>query len=168
MKYPQWQNGISPEIHKNDKVMKRVLLVLSLILAAFFNVMAAEQVIHSYIYHDFKVYDRNYNLIEEIPSKNGDPMGLFLVAEIDGETYLSATVGKETGYEFKIVLSKQINDKNGTHADVYAGSMSVEGQTKPLQVFVCYSKSLMPDVIVVDVFNSPTLIELSGLVKAGH
>lgn len=85
--------------------MKRVLLVLSLILAAFFNIMAAEQVIHSYIYHDFKVYDREYNLIEEIPSKNGDPMGLFLVAEIDGETYLSATVGKGTAYEFKIVLS---------------------------------------------------------------
>ena len=61
-----------------------------------------------------------------------------------------------------------VDEKDGTRADVYAGGMTVEGQTVPLQVFVCYSKSTIPDVIIVDVFNSPTLIELSRLVKAGH
>lgn len=93
---------------------------------------------------------------------------MFIVAEIEGEKYLSVTVGKDSAYEFKIVLSKTIEEEDGTHADVYAGGMTVEGETVPLQVFVCYSKTPIPDVILVDVFNSPTLIELSRLVKAGH
>ena len=67
-----------------------------------------------------------------------------------------------------LVVSDFVDEKDGTRADVYAGGMTVEGQTVPLQVFVCYSKSTIPDVIIVDVFNSPTLIELSRLVKAGH
>lgn len=103
-----------------------------------------------------------------MPSSSGDPIGLFLVAEIDGEKYLSVTVGDESAYEFRVALSKNVDENDGTRADVYAGGMTVEGQTVPLQVFVCYSKSSIPDVILVDVFNSPTLIELSRLVKAGH
>lgn len=132
------------------------------------NLSAAERVIHSYLYHGFKVYDRENNLIQDTPSLSGDPIGLFLVAEIDGEKYLSVTVGDESPYEFRVALTKNIDEKDGTRADVYAGGMTVKGQTVPLQVFVCYSKSSIPDVILVDVFNSPTLIELSRLVKAGH
>lgn len=148
--------------------MKKLLFVIVWMLIASFSVSASERVIHSYLYHGFSVYDRDNNLIQENPSSNGDPIGLFIVAEIDGEKYLSVTVGDESAYEFRIVLSKKVNEKDGTHADVYAGGMTVEGQTVPLQVFVCYSKSTIPDVIIVDVFNSPTLIELSRLVKAGH
>lgn len=148
--------------------MKKNLLVLALIFFTSFALSATEHVIHSYLYHGFKVYDRENNLIQDTPSSSGDPIGLFIVTEIEGEKYLSVTVGKDSAYEFKIVLSKTIEEEDGTHADVYAGGMTVEGETVPLQVFVCYSKTPTPDVILVDVFNSPTLIELSRLVKAGH
>ena len=103
-----------------------------------------------------------------MPSSSGDPIGLFIVAEIDGEKSLSVTVGEKSTYEFRVALSKNVDEKDGTRAEVYAGGMTIEGQTVPLQVFVCYSKSTIPDVIIVDVFDSPTLIELSRLVKAGH
>lgn len=148
--------------------MKKILLVGAFILFVSLVLSAKEHVIHSYLYHGFKVYDRENNLIQDAPSTSGDPIGLFLVAEVDGEKFLSVTVGNDSAYEFKIVLSKSIEEKEGTHADIYAGGMTVEGQTIPLQVFVCYSKSTIPDAIIVDVFNSPTLIELSRLVKAGH
>ncbi len=148
--------------------MKKVLLVVALMLIASFNLSAAERIIHSYLYHGFKVYDRENNLIQDMPSSSGDPIGLFLVAEIDGKKYLSVTVGDESAYEFRVALSKNVDEYDGTCADVYAGGMTVEGQTVPLQVFVCYSKYSIPDVILVDVFNSPTLIELSRLVKAGN
>lgn len=137
-------------------------------LNAAFGISASERVIHSCLYHCFKVYDRDSKLINEIPSSNGDPIGLFIVAEIDGEKYLSITVGDDSVYEFKIALSKNIDEVDGTRAEVYAGGMSVEGQTVPLQVFVCFSKSSIPDNVLVDVFNSPTIIELSQLVKAGY
>lgn len=148
--------------------MKKLLFIFVLMLTASFSINAAERVIHSYLYHGFKVYDRENNLIQEIPSSSGDPIGLFTVAEIDGEKYLSVTVGDKSAYEFRVALSKDVNETDGTRADVYAGGMTVEGQTVPLQVFVCYSQSTIPDVIIVDVFNSPTLIELSRLVKAGY
>ncbi|MGM9795527.1 MAG: hypothetical protein ACI3ZZ_04840 [Candidatus Aphodosoma sp.] len=148
--------------------MKKVLFILGMMLTVSISVNATENIIHSYIYHGFKVYDRDYNLIQDNPSSNGDPIGLFIVADINGEKYLSVTAGEEPVYEFKIALTKNVDDKDGTHTDVYAGGMTVEGQIVPLQVFVCYSKSAIPDVILVDVFNSPTLIELSRLVKAGH
>lgn len=148
--------------------MKKLQFVFALMLIASFSISAAERVIHSYLYHGFKVYDRENNLIQEIPSSSGDPIGLFVVAEIDGEKYLSVTVGDKSAYEFRVALSKDVNETDGTRADVYAGGMTVEGQTVPLQVFVCYSQSTIPDVIIVDVFNSPTLIELSRLVKAGY
>ena len=168
MKYLQLPNGINHVIRKSDKVMKKLLLIFTLMLIASLHLSAAERVIHSYLYHGFKVYDRENNLIQEMPLSSGDPIGLFLVAEINGEKYLSITVGDESVYEFRVALSKNVDEKDGTRADVYAGGMTVEGQTVPLQVFVCYSKSTIPDVIIVDVFNSPTLIELSRLVKAGH
>lgn len=148
--------------------MKKIYSLLVLMLFTSFALSASEHVIHSYIYHGFKVYDRENNLIQDTPSSSGDPIGLFLVAEVDGEKFLSVTVGNDSAYEFKIVLSKSIEEKDGTRADIYAGGMTVERQTLPLQVFVCYSTSTIPDVIIVDVFNSPTLIELSQLVKAGH
>lgn len=168
MKYLLWLNDIKHVIRNSDNGMKKLLFVFVLMLIASLNVSASERVIHSYLYHGFKVYDRDNNLIQEIPSSSGDPIGLFIVAEIEDEKYLSVTVGDESAYEFRIALSKNVDDKDGTHADVYAGGMPVEGQTVPLQVFVCYSKSIIPDVIFVDVFNSPTLIELSRLVKAGY
>ncbi|MDE5822490.1 MAG: hypothetical protein K2H63_08430 [Paramuribaculum sp.] len=148
--------------------MKNVLFAFAMMLVASFNLSAAERVIHSYLYHGFEVYDRENNLIQEMPTSSGDPFGLFLVAEIDGEKYLTITVGETSLYEFRVALSKNVDEKDGTRADVYAGGMTVEEQIVPLQVFVCYSKSTIPDVIIVDVFNSPTLIELSRLVKAGH
>lgn len=168
MKYLLWLNGIKHVIRNSDKGMKKLLFVFVLMLTASFSAGASERIIHSYLYHGFKVYDRDNNLIQEAPSSSGDPIGLFIVAEIDGEKYLSVTIGDESAYEFRIALSKNVDEKDGTHADVYAGAMTVEGQTVPLQVFVCYSKSTIPDVIIVDVFNSPTLIELSRLVKAGY
>ena len=125
---------------------------------------AKERVIHSYLYHDFKVYDRENNITEDIPSAIGKPIGLFIIAEIDGENFLSITLGKDILYKFKIVLSKNIDGEDGTRAVVYAGGMIVKGQTVPLQVFVCYSKSSIPDSIMVDVFDSPTLIVLNKLV----
>lgn len=148
--------------------MKKFLFIFNLMLFASLNLSAAERVIHSYLYHGFKVYDRENNLIQEMPSSSGDPIGLFIVAEIDGEKSLSVTVGEKSTYEFRVALSKNVDEKDGTRAEVYAGGMTIEGQTVPLQVFVCYSKSTIPDVIIVDVFDSPTLIELSRLVKAGH
>lgn len=148
--------------------MKKTLLVGAFVLFVSFVLSAKEQVIHSYLYHGFTVYDRENNLIEDMPSASGDPIGLFLVAEVDGEKYLSVTVGNDSVYEFMILLSKSIEEKDGTRADIYAGGMTVEEQSVPLQVFACYSTSTIPDVIIVDVFNSPTLIELSRLVKAGR
>lgn len=148
--------------------MKKTFLILALMLLASLSLRAAEHIVHSFIYHGFKVYDRENNLIQDMPSTSGDPIGLFLVAEIEGEKHLTITVGKDSAYEFKVALSKAVEGKDGDHADVYAGAMTVEGQTVPLQVFVCYSKSSVPDVILVDVFNSPSLIELSRLVKAGY
>lgn len=146
--------------------MRKTLLLLILTLFTSFSVGATKHIIHSYIYHGFKVYDRDNNLIQDMPSSSGAPIGIFLVAEIDGKKFLSITVGKDSAYEFKVVLSKDIDEQDGTRANVYAGGMTIEGQTVPLQVFVCYSKSSsIPDVILVDVFNSPTLIELSRLVK---
>lgn len=168
MKYRLSQNGINHVTHKNDKNMKKTFLFCFLMLFASFTISATEQIVHSYLYHGFKVYDRENNLIQDTPSSSGDPIGLFIVAEIDGEKYLSITSGKDSVYEFKIVLSKVIDEDNGVHADLYAGGMTVEGQTVPLQVFVFFSKYSIPDAIVVDVFNSPTLIELSRLVKAGY
>ncbi len=148
--------------------MKKVLFLLGMVLTMYIGVNASENIIHSYIYHGFKVYDRDYNLIQDIPSPDCNPIGLFIVAVINGEKYLSVTVGEDSAYEFKVALSKRVNEDDGTYADVYAGGMTVEGQIVPLQVFVCYSKFAIPDVILVDVLNSPTLIELSRLVKAGH
>lgn len=148
--------------------MKKILSLLALMLYTSFAISATEHVIHSYIYHGFKVYDRENNLIQDTPSSSGDPIGLFLVADIDHEKYLSVTVGEDSVYEFKVVLSKTVDDKDGNHADVYAGGMTMEGQTLLLQVFVCYSTASIPDAIVIDIFNSPTLIELSRLVKASN
>lgn len=168
MKYRLLLNGTNHGIHKKIEYMKKSFLFWVLMLFASFTISATEQIVHSYLYHGFKVYDREHNLIQDTPSSSGDPIGLFLVAEIDGEKYLSITSGKDSVYEFKIVLSKVIDEDNGVHADLYAGGMTVEGQTVPLQVFVFFSKYSIPDAIVIDVFNSPTLIELSRLVKAGH
>lgn len=148
--------------------MQKILLIFGLLLISFISVNAAEKVIHSYIYHGSKVYDRDHKLIQDIPSSSGDPIGLFLVAEINGETYVSLSVGEKPAYEFKVQLSKNYNENDGSHIDVYAGAMQVEEQIVPLQVFVCFSKSVIPDVIIVDVLKSPTLIEFNRLVKAGH
>lgn len=148
--------------------MKKTLFLLALMLFTSFAASASEKIIHSYLYHGLKVYDRENNLIQDTPSSSGDPIGLFLVAEIDNEKFLSVTAGKDSVVEFKVVLSKAIEENDGVHVDLYAGGMTVEGQTVPLQVFVFYSKSSIPDVIVIDIFNSPTLIELNRLVKAGY
>lgn len=106
--------------------MKKVLFIFTLMLIASFTLSAAERVNHSYLYHGFKVYDReNNNPIDASSSR--DPIGLFLVAEIDGEKYLSVTVGDESAYEFRVALSKNVEENDGTRADVYAGGMTVEG-----------------------------------------
>ena len=94
--------------------MKKLLFIFVLMLTASFSINAAERVIHSYLYHGFKVYDRENNLIQEIPSSSGDPIGLFVVAEIDGEKYLSVTVGDKSAYEFRVALSKDVNETDGT------------------------------------------------------
>lgn len=146
--------------------MKKLLFLFCLCITIICGAQNLESISHNYLYHGFKVYDRDNNLIKA--SSSGDPIGLFIVAEISGEKFLSVTVGDESVYAFKVVLSKNVDDNDGTHTDVYAGGMTIEGQIVPLQVLVCYSKSIIPDVILVDVFNSPTLIELNSLVPLNY
>ncbi len=147
--------------------MIRIVLIWVVILFVSLPLSAREQILHSYLYHGFKVYDRENNLIRDLPSTNGDPLGLFLVAEVDGDKFLSVTVAENTVYEFRIVFSETIENK-GFYALEYSGGMMVDGQAVPIRVYLYYTTSPLPDFVLVDVYKSPTFIELSGLIETGR
>jgi len=113
------------------------------------------------------VLDRDYKLIKEMPSSNGNPIGLFFIAEVDETKYIMVTVGNESLYEIEVALSKEESDA-GVRSEIYGGVMQFQGQKVPLQVLLFFTKSNTPDDIIIDVFNSSTLIKLSGLVQSRH
>lgn len=102
-----------------------------------------------------------------MPTSNGDPIGMFILAEIDGRKYISVTVGNDPVYEFPVALSKE-GSENGIRTEVYGGGTIFQGQTVPLQLFLVYSTSTIPDEIIVDVFNSPNYIILSNIVSVRY
>lgn len=76
-------------------------------------------------------------------------------------------MGQDPIYEFPVALSKEEND-NGLRSEIYAGGTEFQGQTVPLQLFLMYSTSSIPDDIIIDVFNSPNYIKFSNIVSARH
>lgn len=165
MKFPLLGSGINQETRKQDNFMKKFILIFFLFISL--TSYAKEEVLESCIYHNFTVLDRDNNLIEDIPSSNGDPQGLFLLADIDGTKFISVTSGKDSLLDLQVYLSKEV-EENGIRTEIYGGAVDFENQKVPLQVFVFYTKSDTPDDVVIDIYNSPTLIRLSGLVKIRH
>lgn len=123
-----------------------------------------ERVLQSYIFHDFTVFDRDDNVIEKIPSSDNNPLGMIVLAEIDNEKYIGITLGKETIYQIHVVLSKEVTENN-IRSEIYGGAIYLQEKKAALQVFMFYTKTDTPDDIFIDIFNSPTLIKLGGLIK---
>lgn len=164
MRYLQLLNGFNHEIPKKDN-MKRFILFFGIFISI--TAFAQERVLKSLIFHNCTISDRDFNFINEIPSSNGDPIGMFLLVEVDGNKYILVTLGKDPIYEFFVALSKEEND-NGLRSEIYAGGTEFQGQTVPLQLFLMYTTSSIPDKIIVDVFNSPNYIILSNIVSSRH
>lgn len=142
--------------------MKKILLILSIILTISMHA-ASQKVNDCLFFHNCKILNRDYEEVDFLSSPD-EPMGVFMILEEASQKFLVITIGDELAYDFPIALSKDVVEgKNKTK--VFAGGMDFEGHTVPLQVFVCYSKYSTPDCIIVDIYDSPTIIELSKIVK---
>lgn len=124
-------------------------------------------IVSNYAFHNFTVLDRDFNVIQEIPSKSGDPIGLYALAKADGKEYIVVTAGDESLYDIQVVNVVRGEVENNSRIDMYQGGMTFQGQIVVINVFLQYNvkrNNSIPEAITIDVNNSPTFIQLSGLI----
>lgn len=145
--------------------MKYILFLFSLIGALCLNAAESHE---SFAYHSFTVKDRDFNVQDEFHG-DGAPLGLILNAYIDDTQYIAITLGENTIYEVQVV--NEVTDQDfapGYKCLMYQGGMSFQGEIVAINILFIYNLSRnteIPDTVLVDVNNSPTIMELSGLVK---
>lgn len=146
--------------------MKHLVAFLVSLTISFMAV--ASESYSSYAYHSFTVKDRDFNVQHESQG-DGKPMGLIIDADIDGTEYIGITLGEETIYEVQVVnVVKDEDSQQGIKCVMYQGGMKFQGEIVVINVLFTYDldkNSNIPETVLVDVVNSPTIMELSGLVK---
>lgn len=140
----------------------RILLLASALL--LINTVNAEDIefLHLYVFHHCTVLDRELNVINDIPSESGDPMGTFSLVESEGKKYIEVTLAEDPVYEILVVNEVKGKVKKGRRIDLYQGGMQFEGQIVIINVFIEYDTTKnteYPDVITIDVHNSPNYIQ---------
>lgn len=147
--------------------MKKSILLIIICISALTSYGQDINVVTTYAFHKISVLDREFNVIQELPSQSGDPIGLYSLANADGKEYIIVTIGDESAYEIQVVNFVQGDAKNNSRIDLYQGGMTVEGQIVIINVYLEYNENRnkkIPEAITVDVNNSPNFIQLSGLV----
>ena len=146
--------------------MKKLIFYL-LLLSICFSIEAKEK--HTgFAYHSFTVKDRNFEVVQEY-KEDGHPLGVIIDANIDGTQMIGVTLGKETVYEVQIVNTVEDDGVNPNEKCVmYQGGMKFQGEIVVINVLYFYDvhkNKEIPEYVWIDVNNSPTIMELSGLVK---
>lgn len=146
--------------------MKKLFLIVVLCLCGLS--VYAEESVESYAYHSFTVNDRDFNVQEDY-NGDGKPLGLIINAEIDGTKMIGITLGEETVYEVQVVnIEEEYDSQNGQKWIMYQGGMKFNDEIVVLNVIFVYDMAKntnIPETVLVDVHNSPTIMELSGLVQ---
>ena len=106
--------------------MKKSLLALCVSLfCGTFALAAQDNQTLKYLYHEMQVLDRDYSVIEEFPSENGNPVGMYILTEIESydSKYIVVTIGKEITYQIQVVNIVEGEVKDGMKVDMYQGGM---------------------------------------------
>jgi hypothetical protein len=160
-------------IKRSGNKMKRVIIVLSFFMLLLNSVKASPQTelkSESYAYHTFTVKDRDYNIQQEHHG-DGAPIGMIIFAEDDDAKYLVVSLGKDPVYEIQIVNTMDIPSESGTKCIGYQGGMKFQGSIVVINVIFFYDtdkNTEIPETVGIDVNGSPTIMELSGLVKLNN
>lgn len=154
--------------------MKRAILILMFLMLLLNSVKASPQPefkSESYAYHAFTVKDRDYNIQEE-QHGDGAPIGMIILAKEDNVVkYLVVSIDKDPMYEIQIVNTMDLQSDSGTKCIGYQGGMKFQGFIVVINVIFFYNtdKNMeIPETVGIDVNGSPTIIELSGLVKLNN
>lgn len=125
------------------------------------------ELISNFAFHSCTILDRDFNVMQEIPSESGDPIGLYALAKADGKEYIVVTIGEKSAYDIQVVNVVQGKAENNSRIDMYQGGMTFQGQIVPINVFLEYNvkrNKYIPETITIDINNSPNFIQLSGLI----
>lgn len=149
--------------------MKNLIITIILLLVCFSGIAADKCT--SYAYHSVTIKDRDFNVVEELQG-NGKPMGLILNIESDGSKFLGVTIGEKSIYEITIVNTvEDSSSQPGVKCILYQGGMKFQGEYIVINVFYIYDTQKngeIPEYVWIDVDNSPTIMELSGIVKINN
>lgn len=148
---------------------KFVLLLLSVLpcLVSFAQNTDDLKIDTPYAYHECLVLDRDFNVMQDTPSSDGNPIGLFSISEDSKMKYIIATLGEKSMYEIQVVNTVIGEPENGSRIDMYQGGMHFQGQIVIINVFLEYDlsrSSTIPEAVTFDVNNSPNFIQLKGLI----
>jgi hypothetical protein len=150
--------------------MKRAIIALSFLMLLLNSVKASLQTelkSESYAYHTFTVKDRDNNIKEEYHG-DGAPIGLIIFIENDDAKYIEVSIGKDPVYEIQIVNTMDLTSEPGVKCTGYQGGMRTQSGIVVMNVLFFYDtdkNTEIPEIVGVDVNGSPTIMELSGLVK---
>lgn len=147
--------------------MKKIVLLILGCILPLISCGQGISIVSNYAFHNCTVLDRNFNVIQELPSQSGNPIGLYILAKENGKEYIAITIGDESAYEIKVVNVVRGDVENNTRIDMYQGGMIVEGQIAVINVFLEYNlkrNNSIPEAITIDVNNSPNFIRFSGLI----
>lgn len=134
--------------------MKRILLIISLLLAILTSNAQDVKVVVAYKYEALLNIDKNGNMVDSF-----DGSGIILFARAEEQDMLSITLGQDEVYNGTIVQKKE--EKLGTEAkaNIYIVAMPFQGHTVPLQIFEVYDlsqSSFIPTVITVMICSEST------------
>lgn len=147
--------------------MKKFLLLVTVCISAISCYGQDADIKSLYAYHISTVLDRDFNVLKEIPSSTGDPIGIFGLAKYNEKDYITITLGHEPLYEIQVVNFVKGDVENGIRIDMFQGGMYVEEQIAVINVFLEYNierNDNIPEAITIDVYKSPNYIRLSGLI----
>lgn len=147
--------------------MKKIVLIILLLFSSLVSFAEDDNILCKFAIHDYIVLDREFNVINNMPSSNGNSLGLFILAESNSKKYIVVTLGKDPVYEIVVVNEVYGDIKNGSKIDMYQGGMTFQGQIVVINVFLEYDvdKNLnIPEAITIDVHKSPNFIQLKGLI----
>lgn len=144
---------------------------ITLITALFIGLLSANaqdnRILEKYLFHNFDVYDRDFNLIKSISLKDMTPLGLYMLIGLDEQKYICVTIGKDDIYEIQIVNIVKGEEIDNRKINMYQGGMHIADTIAVINVFVEYDttkRTTTPECITIDVINSPHYIRLSGLI----
>jgi hypothetical protein len=96
---------------------------------------------------------------------------MIVFAEDDDAKYLVVSLGKDPVYEIQIVNTVDISSEPGTKCIGYQGGMKFQDGIVVVNIIFFYDADKnadIPETVGIDVNGSPTIMELSGLVKLNN